>query len=120
MDLFPTPLRPDAFQSSRVRLHRVDGDNMEPTLRGRWDYVVVAPVDTYTGEGLYLIDVLGAAVVHRCQHNGRGDIWLHSDSEHYSTQTYSRAKFEASVLAKVLADVKVRDDHGLRALAAQQ
>ncbi|AMJ61991.1 S24 family peptidase [Bosea sp. PAMC 26642] len=119
MDLFPTPLRPDAFQSARVRLHRVESDNMEPTLRSRWDYVLVAPVHTYAGEGLYLIQhAEGDCQVYRCQCNGQGDIWLLSDNKLYSRHTFSRAKFEARVLAKVLADVKVRDDHELRALAA--
>ncbi len=118
MDLFPTPIRPDAFQSPRVRLHRVDGDNMRPTLEPRRDYVVCVPVDRYEGEGLYLFEVMGAVCFYRCQCAGNGKLWQLSDNKIYSTHTVTPEQFSATVLAKVVADVKVRDDHALHALAS--
>jgi phage repressor protein C with HTH and peptisase S24 domain len=118
MELFPTPVRPDAFQSSRVRLHRVESDNMEPTLRARWDYVVCAPTDRYDGEGLYLFDIMGAVCIYRCQSGGDGKLMQLSDNKHYATHIVSPEQFATTVLAKVVADVKVRDDHALRTLAA--
>jgi hypothetical protein len=120
MDLFPPALRPDAFQSSRIRIAMVEGDNMEPTLRGRRDYVACAPIDHYDGEGLYLVDLhnCGIGTVYRCQGNGSlGGIWLLSDNRTYSRHTLSRDEFDQLVLAKVVADIKLRDEATLRTLA---
>lgn len=116
MDLFPPALRPDTFQSPGIRISPVLGDNMEPTLRSRFDYVVCAPTDRYDGEGLYLIDQMGAGVVYRCQCGGNGLIWLLSDNKHYSRKTVTPEQFSEIVLAKVVADVKVRDEGTLRCL----
>lgn len=123
MDLFAPAIRPDAFQSSGIRIALVEGDNMEPTLRGRWDYVVCSPIDRYDGEGLYLVDLhnCGTGSIYRCQTNGSlGGLWLLSDNQHYGRHTLSREEFAELVLAKVVADVKVRDEQTLRALAQRQ
>ncbi|WID99308.1 hypothetical protein QO058_14330 [Bosea vestrisii] len=45
------------------------------------------------GEGLYLIDVMRAAVVHRCQPAGNGTLWLLSDNKAYSTHTVTREQW---------------------------
>lgn len=119
MDLFAPALRPDAFQSSGIRISPVMGDNMEPTLRERFDYVVCQPVNGYAGEGLYLADLAGFGFpqVHRVSCDMAGGLTLSSDNPHYRTKTVSREKFEAAVLAKVVADIRVRDHGALTALA---
>lgn len=119
MDLFAPAIRPDAFQSSGIRISPVMGDNMEPTLRERFDYVVCQPVGTYTGEGLYLADFggYGFPQVHRVSSDMAGGLLLSNDNPHYRQRTVSREKFEAAVLAKVIADVKVRDHRALAELA---
>ncbi len=40
----------------RFRVHAVVDDAMEPMLRGSRDYVLGAPVTSYVGEGIYLVD----------------------------------------------------------------
>jgi len=120
MDLFPPTLRPDAFKAAGIRISPVMGDNMEPTLRPHVDYVVCRPVSTYEGEGLYLADFAGYGFpqVHRVSSELCGGLKLANDNPHYRDQSVSREKFEAAVLAKVVADVKVRDERALHRLAA--
>jgi hypothetical protein len=120
MDLFAPDIGPDAFPSSGNRIALVESDNMEPTLRGRRDYVVCVPIDHYDGEGLYLVDLhnCGVGTVYRCQTNGSlGGLWLIRDNTSYSRHTLSRQEFEQLVLAKVVADLKLRDEETLRSLA---
>lgn len=119
MDLFAPALRPDAFQSSGIRISPVMGDNMEPTLRPHSDYVVCRPVSAYEGEGLYLADFAGYGFpqVHRVLSDLSGGLKLANDNPHYRDCSVSREKFEAAVLAKVVADVKVRDHRSLAELA---
>ena len=66
MDLFPAPaLNRQTFASSKLSVVPVRGDAMQPTLRGEWDYVLVAPVHAYEGEGLYVIqDDEGLSLIH--------------------------------------------------------
>jgi phage repressor protein C with HTH and peptisase S24 domain len=121
MDLFAPALRPDALQSSAVRISAVNGDNMEPTLRGNWDYVACAPVNSYEGEGLYLLDNGGFGIpqVYRCEATLSGEkaVRVMSDNKLYPDHVFTAAMFESMVLAKVVADIKIRDERRLRRLA---
>jgi hypothetical protein len=85
---------------------------MEPTLRRNWDYVLALPVDRYTGEGLYVFDQLGGMAIYRCEAclGKPGSVHLMSDSPHYGSH----------VLAKVVADVKVRSEHDLMSAVAEK
>lgn len=47
---FPV-VAPEEVLSDRFRVHAVNGDAMEPTLRGGRDYALLAPVAAYQGEG---------------------------------------------------------------------
>lgn len=118
-DLLSLPIDPEMLRSGNIRVSPVNGDNMEPTLRGSWDYVVCMPVPTYTGEGLYLLDHggYGIAQVYRVDSDLRGGLRLISDNKVYPTQSVTLAQFESQVLAKVVADLKVRDERALRSLA---
>ena len=52
--------------SPRVRIVRVIGDGMEPTLRPRLDFALCRPVHSYQGEGIYLLsDELGGETFYR-------------------------------------------------------
>ena len=123
MSALPLPINPELFQQAPVRLSPVNGDNMEPTLRGGWDYVVCAPIDTYAGEGLYLLDggSFGFPQVFRCEANvsrtSGWDVRLISDNQRYPEQYVTRDQFAGMVLAKVVADLKVRDEPRLRDIA---
>ena len=55
-DLFAPPMNPDLLNSPRLQILQMDGDNMEPTLRSRFDYMLVAPVDRYEHDGIYVLD----------------------------------------------------------------
>lgn len=55
MDLFPVEAKPEAFYSNKLRVVRVLGDGMAPTLRGGVDWALIRPIDHYVGEGVYLV-----------------------------------------------------------------
>ena len=89
-----------------LRFHQVLGDNMQPTIQPR-DYVLVAPVHRYVGEGYYLIaDPLhqGASVfsVSAAGTRAAPQIRLHSHLKFYSDHLVSTSYFEEHVLAQVV------------------
>ena len=91
---------------SGLRFHQVLGDNMQPTIRPR-DYVLVAPVHRYAGEGYYLVsDPLheGASVysVSAAGTRAAPQIRLHSHLKFYSDHLVSTRYFEEHVLAQVV------------------
>jgi signal peptidase I len=95
-------------------------DNMEPTLR-RGDFVLAAPVDRYDGEGIYVFDVRGDAVVYRaCGFGEPGTVHLSSDNRLYSVQSVSKERFEGVVLGKVAATVNVTDRRMWLALGGRE
>lgn len=107
-DLFPVEAKPEAFYSSKLRIEKVIGDGMNPTLNGGLDFALVRPVDRYIGEGIYLLGTPLGKDFYRVQGAGRGKILLMRDNKHYSDQIISDAKFDEYVLAIVVADIKVR------------
>lgn len=114
-DLFALPANPEAIYSKRLRVHMVDGDGMEPDLRSRRDYVLIAPVDGYCGEGIYLIEVGGGQTLYRVQNILTG-LRLKLDNPVYgdSGVVVTREQFAEDVLGFVVADIKVRDERFLR------
>lgn len=118
-DLFPFTVSADAIQSPAIRLSPVIGDSMEPTLRGGLDYVACVPVDSYVGEGLYLLGGLGSPQVYRVDADLSDGLRLMCDNERYKATSVSLRYFEEVVLAKVVADVKVRDPRRLHEAAGR-
>lgn len=112
-DLFGQAVPATALLSPQLRLEMVPSDTMEPTLRSRWDHVLVRPCTSYEGEGIYLMsDPFGGVKLTRASSTlgGRkGHLLLYSDNKHYGEHLVERDWFEESVLAIVVADVKVRD-----------
>ncbi len=90
-----------------TRIVQVEGDHMEPTLRGGRDYVVCLPIDHYAGEGLYVIDQLGLPLVYRFESDFQGGIAMLRDNKLYREQppSLTRQQFEQMVLAKVVAKI---------------
>lgn len=122
-DLFGQFVPAGALLSPQLRLEIVPSDTMEPTLRSRWDHVLVRPCTSYEGEGIYLLqNVLGGRKLTRASSTlgAPGQILLHVDNKHYGEHLVAREVFEDSVLAIVVADVKVRDARLLTAAPASR
>lgn len=113
-DLFPEIVPAEAVRSDRLRILPVDSDAMEPTLGAR-DFVLVAPVDRFAFDGLYVLDDrIGTSVV-RARRRIGGEIVISRDNPLYDQGTVmTQAAFDEIVLAVVVADVKVRAPHLLR------
>ena len=43
------------FSVEGLRVHKVDGDGMNPDLRQGRDYVLVRPIADFSGDGVYMI-----------------------------------------------------------------
>jgi phage repressor protein C with HTH and peptisase S24 domain len=115
-DLFPqAPIPGELFRSRRIRILPVLGDSMEPTLRGGRDYVAVVPIDRYTGEGLYVIDINGVPNIRRVQARLRDTVSLIRDNSLYGATAALRSDdvpcewFLERVIGKVAAEIKVRE-----------
>lgn len=109
MDLFGPLATPDTLTSTKLRLEQVRGDNMEPTLRANRDLALCLPVHTYTGSGIYLLGNEFGWNIYRCENILSGEIRLSSDNKIYPPQSVPLDYFNENVVAKVVADVKVRD-----------
>lgn len=118
-DLFYPPITAEADATTAMRIHLVDGDGMEPALKCRRDYVMIAPVSAFCGEGIYLVDWGPGPVLYRAQWTGGGKILIKLDNPLYrdSGHTCTRDQFDEIVVGFVVADIKVRDERFLRALA---
>lgn len=116
-DLITAPIPAENILSDRFRIHPILGDSMEPTLRGDRDYVLLAPVTSYQGEGIYLLDVgIGMELFRvNCAFDGKGSLHLSRDNKRYQAErAVSRDKFNETVVAIVIADIKPRDERFLR------
>lgn len=117
-ELFPASVEPDVFSSSRFRIVRVQGDHMSPGLRHNRDFVLAVPVNSYSGPGRYVLQWDGLMVVYDCEKRISGaDVWLACSSPYYTGQLISLAGFNDAVVAKVGADIIVRDESVLQGAA---
>ncbi len=98
------------FTSPRVRIVRVVGDGMAPTLRPHLDFALCCPVHSYRGEGVYLVaDAAGGEAFYRVDATCES-VRLLLDNPLYrgGGGEITPAEFNERVLAIVLADVKGR------------
>jgi hypothetical protein len=88
---------------------------MEPSLRGGRDYVLTAPITSYEGEGIYLVDAgLGIELFRVTNILGSdGDLLLSRENTVYRAHHMGREKFNEVVVGIVVADVRVRADRYL-------
>ncbi|PDT47470.1 hypothetical protein CO661_12070 [Sinorhizobium fredii] len=105
----------EAVLSSRFRVHPVLGDAMEPTLRGGRDYVLLAPVTSYEGEGVYLLDIGPGVDLFRVSNafDGSGGLRLTRENPLYGGSTVGREQFNEVVVGIVVADIRARDERFL-------
>lgn len=116
-DILTPAIPAENVLSDRFRVHAVLGDSMEPTLRGDRDYVLLAPVTSFQGEGIYLLDVGVGMELFRvtCAFDGKGSLHLSRDNKRYQAEhAVNRDKFNEAVVAIVVADIKPRDERFLR------
>lgn len=113
-DLFSPPIPPENVLSGRFRVHAVTGDAMEPTLRGGRDYVLAAPVDTYQGEGIYLLDIGAGIDLFRVSTVMDKELCLSRENPLYTPHIVDREKFNERVMGIVVADIRTRDERFLR------
>lgn len=120
-DFFAPALPAVNVLSDRLRTKLVASDGMSPALRQNWDYVLLAPVNTYVSEGIYLIEIGGGEALYRVQNILGGKLLLKFDNPLYSAEhIFTKQEFEEIVLAYVVADIKVRDDRFLRETASRE
>ena len=113
LSTLPHTVPSSVIPSDHLRLEPVVGDAMAPTLSCR-DFVLCMPTTEFQGDGVYLIEMHGAKVLQRATMlcDGTGSIRLTCDnSALVSAWTVSREKFDAVVLAIVVADVIVRNEN---------
>ncbi|WP_037073742.1 S24 family peptidase [Rhizobium leguminosarum] len=114
MNDFLAPAIPaEKIMSSRLRIHMVDSDGMAPALLPMRDYVLIAPIQGYHGDGVYLIDLQGGSTLYRVQNMLGGQLRLSMDNPLYGSFTFTKAQFEEIVLGIVVADIKVRNERFL-------
>lgn len=115
-DLFSSVSSPEKVIAGRFRIHPVLGDGMEPLLRGGFDYVLLAPVTLYEGEGIYLVDVgAGLDLFRVCNRfDGDGGLLLSQENPLAGQHRLSREQFDALVVGIVVADIRTRDERFLR------
>ena len=96
--------------SPRVRVVRVIGDGMEPTLRPRLDFALCRPVHSYQGEGIYLLSgELGGETFYRVDALcGRVRLLLDNPLYRGGGGEITPDEFNSRVLAIVLADIRGR------------
>lgn len=116
MQLLASPLGVEGFGSRTLRIHPVEGDGLAPDLIGRRDYVVLAMVNRYCGEGIYLVDWGMGPVLYQVQSIGNGNVLMRLTNPLYrSGFTFSVQEFNDIILGFVVADLKLRDEAMLRA-----
>ncbi len=118
-DFFAPAIPAENVLSSKLRVHMVDGDGLEPALRSRTDYVLLSPTSVFGGDGIYLIDVGGGTALYRVQSIMGGKLLLKFDNPLYrgGDLIMTRDEFAEIALAIVVADIKVRDERFLREAA---
>lgn len=87
------------------------GDHMEPQLRSG-DYIMVAPVQAYDGEGVYVLDFTGDGgcpyMAERVPVLGRAEVRIWHPNPAYSRHVIGLDEFNAVVRGKAVADVRMR------------
>jgi signal peptidase I len=117
-ELIFAPIPAENVLSDKLRVHLVDSDAMEPTLLNKRDYVLLAPVSQFVGDGVYaIVDRFGVLDLFRvqCIYDGKGSVMLFRDNKLYQTKhVLSIQEFEEAVVGYMVAEIKVKDERFLR------
>ena len=117
-ELIFAPIPAENVLSDKLRVHLVNSDAMEPTLLNKRDYVLLAPVSQFVGDGVYaIVDRFGVLDLFRvqCIYDGKGSVMLFRDNKLYQTKhVLSIQEFEEAVVGYMVAEIKVKDERFLR------
>lgn len=102
-----------SFVQTGAFVHEIASSSMSPTYRPHVSAAVMMPVDSYVGEGIYLIDGYD---LYRCERRGQSVACWHDDPA-YGEQVVPLDKFNAARLALVVADITIRQPALMRAVA---
>lgn len=98
-----------------LRLFQVEGDGMEPALRGG-DFVMVAAVGRYLYDAIYLLDFGdGEAPYAAARHAGA--VHIRHPNPKYLDHTLTVAEFDGAVRGLVVAEVRVTDRQAIQEAA---
>lgn len=110
----PHPVAPFLGTTRDLRFHEVVDNNCAPVVMAR-DYVLIAPVDDYCGEGFYLVlDYFGTPVLYHCSGRGSRGINLGYLNTLYEDKIVPVEEFRDIVLGKVVMTCKMQDSRFLR------
>ncbi|MEY9717898.1 hypothetical protein ABIA22_000388 [Sinorhizobium fredii] len=114
--LIPAPIPAENIFSSKFRVHPVMSDAMEPTLKSNRDYVLLTPISSYAGEGVYAIyDGFGVPDLFRVEPKFGKGLRLFRDNKLYQHEyVLTLEKFEEVVVGFMIAEIKVKDERFLR------
>ena len=92
-------------------LFKIASDHMQPVLRSG-DYLMVAPAEAYTGEGVYVLDFDGSGgspyMAERVLIMGREEVRIWHPNPKYSLHVIGLDEFAAAVRGKAVADIRMR------------
>lgn len=123
MNNFLVPIIPaDNLFSSGLRVRMVDGNGMAPDLLSQRDYVMIAPIDKYCGEGVYFVDWGFGGTLYRADGSGRRetpirmrlDNPLYQRTAQHGFHYFTIEQFNDMVLGFVVANIKVTNEAMLR------
>lgn len=118
-----TALAPPARPMAGLLPFAIVGDHMQPQLR-TGDFLMLAPVTSYDGEGVYVLDFDGDGVgcpylAERVPVRGVSEVRIWHPNPAYSRHVIGLDDFERAVRGKAVADVRMRASlHEVGRLAA--
>ncbi len=89
-----------ANAKGRLRNMQYGGDNMEPIISRR-DFVTIETLDSYQGEGIYVIEIGGCLAIKRASGVGNS-ILLSSENKLYRTDELPLDHFNDCVVGRIL------------------
>lgn len=115
-DFFAPTIPAEQVLSDRLHIEPIIGDGWEPRLRGGYDYVLVAPVNSYQGDGTYLLYEHGAKYFRRLYSCGqRGKLRCSLENPLYGAPDIVDLEgMNEIIIGIVVADIKVQDERFLR------
>lgn len=106
--MVPAPHRPDARFPAAPRLFPIVGDGMEPRLRSG-DFLMVAAVDCYQYETVYLLDFGDGEAPYFAQRRAGRQLHVRPPNPIYAGSLIAQDEFDQAVTAMSVAEVRVTD-----------
>jgi hypothetical protein len=103
------PADPIVGAVAGLRFHQVVDDRCTPAVCPR-NYVLIAPIDNYVGEGFYLVqDPFATPMIYYCSALTKAGVRLGCLNRLYTSHKVSPDAFREIVLGKVAMTCKMQD-----------